>query len=58
MPTAYIGLGSNIGDRISYLKKALNLISKLQRQKSQKSPHFMKPNPMDEKINLGSSTSS
>jgi deoxyguanosine kinase len=49
MPTAYIGLGSNIGDRISYLKKALNLISKLPKTKITKISSLYETEPYGRK---------
>jgi len=49
MPIAYLGLGSNIGDRISYLKKAINLISKLPKTKITKVSSLYETEPYGRK---------
>jgi 2-amino-4-hydroxy-6-hydroxymethyldihydropteridine diphosphokinase len=49
MPLAYLGIGSNIGDRISYIKKALVAISKLTKTKITKISSLYETEPYGRK---------
>ncbi len=49
MPSAYLGIGSNIGDKISYIKKSLVVLSKLPKTKITKVSSLYETEPYGRK---------